>query len=125
MIAVDSSSLIAYLAGDVGDDIRLISEAIVRRDLHLPPPVVTEMFSRPRGAKEIAYIMQTAALLPMDQGVWERAGRSRQTLLSNRRTAALADALIAQACIDLDIPLITRDADFRHFAQWCGLKLAV
>ena len=26
--------------------------------------------------------------------------------------------------IDHDLPLITRDADFRHFAKHCGLKLA-
>jgi len=32
--------------------------------------------------------------------------------------------LIAQACIDNDVALITRDADFRHFAKHCGLKLA-
>jgi predicted nucleic acid-binding protein len=26
--------------------------------------------------------------------------------------------------IDHDVPLITRDGDFRHFAKHCGLKLA-
>jgi predicted nucleic acid-binding protein len=36
----------------------------------------------------------------------------------------LGDALIAQSCIDHDVPLITRDTDFRHFAKHCGLKLA-
>jgi predicted nucleic acid-binding protein len=38
--------------------------------------------------------------------------------------AAVADALIAQSCIDNDVALITRDPDFRHFAKHCGLKLA-
>ena len=38
--------------------------------------------------------------------------------------AKLADALIAQCCIDADVPLIARDADYRHFERWCGLKLA-
>jgi predicted nucleic acid-binding protein len=36
----------------------------------------------------------------------------------------LADALIAQSCIDHEISLIARDGDFRHFAKHCGLKLA-
>jgi predicted nucleic acid-binding protein len=37
--------------------------------------------------------------------------------------AALAsDTLIAQTCIDHDVPLITRDQDFRHFVS-AGLTL--
>jgi predicted nucleic acid-binding protein len=125
LIAVDSSSLIAYLAGDSGPDIQLVSSAIDNRELRLPPPVVTELFSRPHARQAIDYILQTVAVLPMDEGVWERAGRARQVLLRNRRKAALADALIAQACIDLGIALISRDSDFRHFERYCGLKLAV
>jgi predicted nucleic acid-binding protein len=31
--------------------------------------------------------------------------------------------LIAQSCIDHDVALITRDADFRHYAAEGGLKL--
>jgi predicted nucleic acid-binding protein len=38
--------------------------------------------------------------------------------------AALADSLIAQCCIDADVALIARDGDYRHFAKWCGLRLA-
>lgn len=36
----------------------------------------------------------------------------------------MADALIAQACIDADTPLLARDKDFRIFAEVGGLKLA-
>jgi predicted nucleic acid-binding protein len=45
-------------------------------------------------------------------------------LITKGFKARLADALIAQACIDSDVALITRDRDFRHFAKHCGLKLA-
>jgi predicted nucleic acid-binding protein len=45
-------------------------------------------------------------------------------LLARRLRARLADTLIAQSCIDNDVALITRDADFRHFAKYCGLRLA-
>jgi hypothetical protein len=45
-------------------------------------------------------------------------------LLLKGLKARLADALIAQCCIDADVPLIARDSDFRHFKRWCGLKLA-
>jgi predicted nucleic acid-binding protein len=55
---------------------------------------------------------------------WIRAAANRATLMSRKLRARLADALIAQSCIDHDIALITRDGDFRHFAKHCGLKLA-
>lgn len=41
------------------------------------------------------------------------------------RRARLGDALIAQACIDADVPLLTRDADFQVFAEVGGLKLYI
>jgi hypothetical protein len=44
-------------------------------------------------------------------------------LLAQGRTARLADALIAQSCLDHDVPLITRDAEFRHFARVRPLEL--
>ena len=37
---------------------------------------------------------------------------------------SLADTLIAQCCMDSDVPLITVDADFRHFVSR-GLRLVV
>jgi predicted nucleic acid-binding protein len=36
--------------------------------------------------------------------------------------AKLADTLIAQSCLDHDVPLITRDGDFRHFVA-LGLRV--
>jgi len=39
------------------------------------------------------------------------------------RVAHTADALIAQSCLDQFAPLVTRDRDFRHFAQAAGLQL--
>jgi predicted nucleic acid-binding protein len=35
----------------------------------------------------------------------------------------LADALIAQSCIDANISLLTRDRDFAPFARYAELKL--
>ena len=56
---------------------------------------------------------------------WERAGLLRAKLAARRSRARLADALIAQSCIDHDVRLITRDSDFRHFARVGGLRLAL
>jgi predicted nucleic acid-binding protein len=58
------------------------------------------------------------------EGYWIRAAEARSKLLAHRLRARLPDALIAQSCLDHDLPLITRDRDFRHFVEHCGLRLA-
>lgn len=44
-------------------------------------------------------------------------------LMTKKLRARLADALIAQSCLDHEIPLITRDRDFQNFAKYAGLNL--
>ena len=41
------------------------------------------------------------------------------------RKARLGDALIAQTCVDRKIPLLTRDQDFRAFADAAQLNLVL
>lgn len=53
---------------------------------------------------------------------WERAGDLRARVLETGRRARTADVLIAQSCLDHDVPLITADADFQHFVPH-GLRL--
>ena len=55
---------------------------------------------------------------------WRRAGLLRARVLSAKRRARLADTLIAQSCLDHDVPLLTRDEDYRNFARVGGLRLA-
>lgn len=124
MISADSSSLIAYLEGDAGDDIDLIERAMTASELVFAPPVITELRAGavPNDALE-ALLLQTPRL-PLDEGLWDRAGRNRRLLLEKGLKARFADAVIAQCCIDTDVALIARDRDYRHFERWCGLKLA-
>jgi predicted nucleic acid-binding protein len=49
----------------------------------------------------------------------------RAKVLAKRRKARLGDALIAQCCIDRGIPLLTRDRDFRAFADAARLHLLI
>ena len=58
----------------------------------------------------------------MKPGYWERAGRLRALAIGGGHKAKLADTLIAQACLDHDVPLVTRDSDFRHFRA-AGLRV--
>jgi len=124
LIAADTSSLVAYLDGQTGADVEMLQDAFERGLVCLPPPVVTELRSGLRQNAKVARLIAKAPQLPIADGFWERAGKNRRLLLSKGRKAKLADALIAQCCIDAGVPLIARDGDYRHFAQWCGLKLA-
>jgi predicted nucleic acid-binding protein len=124
MIAADTSSFSAYLKGEKGRDVDRVGEALAAADLLLPPVVVTELLSDPEAAKLIDAQIVNLATLELKDGFWVRAGHARRLLLTRNLKAKIAGALIAQACIDNDVALITRDSDFRHFAKYCGLKLA-
>lgn len=123
MIAADTSSLSALLAGEDGADIGKISDAMRGSSLVLPPAVLTEILSDPK-AGPIAPKLESLAILDIKDGYWRRAGEARARLKARGLKASIGDALIAQSCIDHDIALITRDDDFRHFAKHCGLRLA-
>jgi predicted nucleic acid-binding protein len=121
--AIDSSSLIAYLEGRDRADTRLVEAALQRGDAVLPPVVVTEILSQPRLPDHVVELIRTVATLELTDGYWERAGQVRARLIAKGRRARLADALIAQACIDHDVPLVTNDADFQAFAAHTTLTL--
>ncbi len=123
MIAIDTSSLIAYLKGDEGADVGSVDEALKLGQAALPPVVLTEILSDPRLDRRVACLIRGMPILESDAGFWVRAASTRAKILSKRLRARLADTLIAQSCLDNNVPLITRDADFRHFAAHAGLVL--
>jgi len=124
MIATDTSSLVAYLQGTPGDDVEKLDAAFSAGELVLPRVVLTEILSDPRSAKVLRASLPEIQTLELTEGFWIRAGEARLVLKNQGLKAKIADALIAQSCIDHDVALITRDADFRHFAKYCGLRLA-
>jgi predicted nucleic acid-binding protein len=123
VIAADSSSLIALLSGGVGDDVTILDQTLADHLLVLPPVVLTELLSDPRLPKAVAESLQSLPIMEIQDGYWERAGMLRAQVLSKGRKARLADTLIAQACLDHDMPIIVRDRDFRIFAAFSGLRL--
>ena len=124
MIAVDSSTLIAFIQGDRGSDVQLLDRSIDTNELALPAIVLTEVLSDPQLPEPHSTLIRVLPALDIRDGYWARAAETRAKLLARRLRARLADTLIAQSCIDHGVALITRDADFRHFAKYCGLKLA-
>lgn len=125
MVAIDSSTFVAYIQGDSGADIDLFTAAFESRDVTLPSVVVSELLSEPHlPSRHRDVILNLPTLELSGPDYWVRVGAARATLIAKGLRARLPDALIAQSCIDHDVALITRDADFRHFAEHCGLKLA-
>jgi predicted nucleic acid-binding protein len=124
MIAADTSSMVAYFAGESGDDIDKLAAALAAGNLILPPVVVTEILSDPAASEILDVEVPLILTLTLHDGHWIRAGHLRRALHRKRLKAKIADALIAQSCLDHDVALITRDKDFRNFAKHCGLRLA-
>lgn len=121
-VALDSSSLIGHLNGRGGADVAAVKAALDAGTAVLPPVVVTEVLSLPGLSPEITRLLGVVPQLDVRPEFWERAGRLRALVLADGRRARLADTLIAQSCIDHDVPLVSADSDFRHFVAH-GLRL--
>jgi predicted nucleic acid-binding protein len=124
MIAVDSSTLIAYFQGESGGDIDLLIAAFQGGNVVLPPVVLTEILCQPGLPDTHRKLVLKLPQLELAPDYWLRAATSRSIVLMRGLRARLPDTLIAQSCIDSEVSLIARDGDFRHFAKHCGLKLA-
>ena len=125
MIAADTSTWIAYLQGDTGEDTELLDRALDDRQVLMLPPVLTELLSDPKLPQEVAQTLSEVPLIEMRPGFWRRAGLLRAKALAKHSRARLGDALIAQFCIDREISLLARDKDFRAFAGAAGLALVI
>jgi predicted nucleic acid-binding protein len=125
MIAVDTSTWIAFLQGDNGEDAELLDRALQDRQVLMVPVVLAEILSDPKLSSEVSKTLSELPLIEIRPGYWQRAGKLRARVLAKRRKARLGDALIAQSCIDRGTPLLTRDRDFRAFAEAAGLDLII
>jgi predicted nucleic acid-binding protein len=125
VIAVDTSTWIAFLRGDDGADAELLDRALQDRQVIMAPAVLTEVLSDPKLPAEVSRTLAELPLIEAGPGYWQRAGGLRAKVLAKRRKARLGNALIAQSCIDHGVPLLTRDRDFRAFADAAGLDLVI
>jgi predicted nucleic acid-binding protein len=103
--------------------VELLDRALGDRQVLMAPAVLTELLSDPKLPIEVRATLADLPLLEITDGFWRRAGELRALVLGKRRKARLGDALIAQSCLDGGVPLITRDRDFRAFADAAGLDV--
>jgi predicted nucleic acid-binding protein len=122
VIAVDTSSLRRFLSGATGADVELVAELFEEGQVVIPPAVLTEILSEPRLQRATVEALSGLPLLAISEGYWSRAGLLRAKVIAAGFNAKVADALIAQSCIDHRVALITSDRDFRHFESY-GLRL--
>jgi predicted nucleic acid-binding protein len=123
MIAADTSTWISFFEIAPGQDTKLLERAIRDRQTLMIPAVLTELLSDPLLDAADAQTLAAVPMIDLEAGYWQRAGLLRAQVLSKRRKARLGDALIAQTCLDRNIPLLTRDQDFRAFADASQLHL--
>ena len=123
MIAIDTSSLIAFLSGSQGPDVEWVDKVLTDKIAVLPPVVLTELLSDSSLPKTTLELFTQLPLLNLSAHYWNNAGLLRAKIISAGFKARLADTLIAQTCIENAVPLIARDKDFRHFQKYGGLKL--
>jgi predicted nucleic acid-binding protein len=124
-VAVDSSTLISYLNGREGKDVTLLKILLQEKSAFLPPVTVSETLSSPSVTADMVEAVCSFPILTIEENYWRRVGETRRVLLAHKLKAHLPDALIAQSCIDHEVPLLTRDPDFAHYAKHCGLKLVM
>ena len=125
MFCADTSCWIPYLAGESGKDVELIAAHLREYSVVMSPVVLAELLSDPLRSPQARHALLEIPALELTSGFWERAGLTRAGLLKRHIKPKLADTLIAQICIDHDIPLHTRDLDFRPFARHAHLQLVL
>ena len=77
MTALDTSSLVAYLAGESARDTDAADAAIAHRIAVLPPVVITELLSAPNLGASVRQTLLDLPVLDIRNGYWERAGLLR------------------------------------------------
>jgi len=122
MIAADSSVWIDFFKGVSNRSSQQLEQSLQQGILSMPQILFFEIISGPGITKEAIKLVQGLPRLDLHPGYWERAAEMRRNILKKGLKARSMDCLIAQSCIDEDIPLIARDTDFRHFKRF-GLKL--
>jgi predicted nucleic acid-binding protein len=115
--------MVAYFRGEPGRDIELVDQAVADSLLVLAPASVAELLSYPDLSTALERSLTDIVQLEITTGYWERVGKLRARLFRHRLRPKLADSLIAQSCLDHDVPLITRDRDFAGFQRLAGLRI--
>lgn len=125
MVCADTSSLVAYWRGEEGPDVQVLNQALNDGSLVLAPVCLAEVLSDPALPPELEKAILRIPVLGVLSGYWERSGKLRARMWQRGYRPKLADTLIAQSCLDHQVPLVTRDRDFRGFGKAAALHVVI
>jgi predicted nucleic acid-binding protein len=125
MIAVDTSTWVAFLEARTGEDVELLAQALGDHQVMMIPVVLTELLSDPEIPDPTIARLCSIPRVELKSAYWEQAGLLRAKVLSRGRRARLGDALVAESCITEGLRLLTRDRDFSAFVEAAGLELVL
>ncbi len=125
MICADTSSVVALLAGAEGHDVDAVRRSLLDGTLVIAPVSLAELLSDPKVTSSLEEFALDIPQLEITRGYWERVGKLRALMRRHGFRPKMTDSLIAQSCLDHDVPLVTRDQDFLSFRKLAGLRLLV
>jgi hypothetical protein len=88
MIAVDTSTWIAFLQGDSDRDADLLDRALQGRQALMVPVVLTEILSDPKLSSEVSQTLSELPLIQIGPDYWQRASKLRAIGLANAERPA-------------------------------------
>ncbi len=123
-LVADTSEWIEHLAGRPAP---VFEQCLETGGIVVPPVTITELTSGARTREEFMVIEDLLMELPLHTPTFHhfaRAGDLRRQMREKGLSISPADAQVAQCALDLDAPLLTRDAVFWKIAALTKLKLA-
>lgn len=128
VIVVDSNAWADYFNDVEGPHVDRLDDALRHElDLAVLPIIVTEVlqgFRSDRGFRRAERLLVALPLIEPSLDCHVRAAQLFRSLRSKVVTVRGAvDCLIAQACLDLEAPLLSPDRDFREIARHTSLRL--
>ena len=123
MIAVDACVVIYFLGARSSVRGRAFAALLANDEAVLPPSIVAELLSDPKGGADRG-LDARPQVLPLEDGLLAPGRTSTGEGSAERSQSGAGRRLAAQACLDADVPWLTSDGDFRAFAEIARLKLA-
>jgi predicted nucleic acid-binding protein len=124
MIVADTDVLIDYLEG-CHPGSRAVASALAAGKLQTTVITCYELFSgarQPRKYRAVQNLLQAIPILPLDEGMAQRAAEVRRDLEGSGVQIGMADSLVAGMVLHQKAALLTRNR--RHFERVPHLRLA-
>ena len=122
MIA-DTSIWIDHFLGKPGEDLDLFRIGLNEGRVVMAPLVLSELLSSTEMTADVEKALSEMPFAAPTPDFWKATGKLRRLLAKQGMNASFADCLVVQSCLELDLPLMTRDRGIKKFGAKVGLSL--